>query len=45
MLAHELSQVVMRRCDELGAISEEPGRLTRTFASPAMRRANELVGG
>jgi allantoate deiminase len=34
----------MRRCDELGAISEEPGRLTRTFASPAMRRANKLVG-
>jgi allantoate deiminase len=34
----------MRRCDELGAISEEPGRLTRTFASPAMRRANQLVG-
>ena len=34
----------MRRCDELGAISEEPTRLTRTFASPAMRRANKLVG-
>ena len=34
----------MRRCEELGAISEEPGRLTRTFASPAMRRANRLVG-
>jgi allantoate deiminase len=34
----------MRRCDELGAISEEPTRLTRTFASPAMRRANELAG-
>ncbi len=34
----------MDRCDELGAISEEPGRLTRTFASPAMRRANRLVG-
>ena len=34
----------MRRCDELSAISEEPGRLTRTFASPAMRRANQLVG-
>jgi allantoate deiminase len=33
----------MRRCDELGAISEEPGRLTRTFASPAMRRANKFV--
>jgi len=34
----------MRRCDELGAISEEANRLTRTFASPAMRRANKLVG-
>jgi allantoate deiminase len=34
----------MRRCDELGKISDEPGRLTRTFASPAMRRANKLVG-
>lgn len=34
----------MRRCDELGAISEEPGRLTRTFASAPMRRANKLVG-
>ena len=40
----KLAQLVMRRCDELGAISEEPGRLTRTFASPAMRRANKLVG-
>ena len=34
----------MRRCDELGAISDEPGRLTRTFHSPAMQRANALVG-
>lgn len=33
----------MRRCDELGAISDERGRLTRTFASPAMGRANKLV--
>jgi len=33
----------MRRCDELGAISDEPGCLTRTFHSPAMQRANELV--
>ena len=40
----KLAQLVMQRCDELGAISEEPGRLTRTFASPAMRRANKLVG-
>jgi allantoate deiminase len=34
----------MRRCDELGAISDEVGRLTRTFHSPAMQRANALVG-
>ncbi|MEY3481574.1 MAG: hypothetical protein RIQ71_2349, partial [Verrucomicrobiota bacterium] len=34
----------MRRCDELGLVSEEKGRLTRTFASPAMREANALVG-
>src|SRR5215813_2813213 len=38
------AQLVMRRCDILGRISEEPHRLTRTFASPAMRRANTLVG-
>ena len=35
---------IMARCDELGAISEEPGRLTRRFATPALRRAMELVG-
>ena len=35
---------IMRRCDELGRVSEEKGRLTRTFASPAMREANALVG-
>lgn len=34
----------MHRADELGAISDEPGRLTRTFHSPAMQRANALVG-
>jgi allantoate deiminase len=35
----------MARCDALGAISDEPGRLTRTFHSPAMQRVNALVGG
>ncbi|HXI73376.1 MAG TPA: allantoate amidohydrolase [Verrucomicrobiae bacterium] len=40
----KLAQLVMQRCDELGAISDERGCLTRTFASPAMRRANKLVG-
>ena len=33
----------MGRIEALGRISEEPGRLTRTFCSPAMRRANDLV--
>lgn len=32
-----------RRLQELGRISEERGRLTRTFLSPAMRRANARV--
>lgn len=35
---------VMLQCDELGNITEEPGRLTRTFHSPAMQLANGLVG-
>jgi allantoate deiminase len=34
----------MARCDRLGAISDERGRLTRSFHSPAMQRANALVG-
>ena len=33
----------MQRCDALGACSEEPGKLTRPFASDAMRRAHEHV--
>ncbi|HWA26260.1 MAG TPA: allantoate amidohydrolase [Lacunisphaera sp.] len=31
--------------DELGRVTDEPGGLTRTFLSPAMKRANALVGG
>lgn len=30
--------------DALGRVSDEEGKLTRTFLSPAMRRANALVG-
>ncbi len=30
--------------DELGRVSDERGKLTRTFLSPAMKRANALVG-
>jgi allantoate deiminase len=36
---------VLERCARLGEVSEEPGRLVRRFATPAMREANELVGG
>lgn len=31
--------------NELGRVTDEPGRLTRTFLSPGMKRANDLVGG
>jgi len=35
--------LVMHRIEALAQFSEESGRLTRTFASPAMRCANDLV--
>ena len=35
----------MERLAALAKISDEPDQLTRTYGSPAMRRANELVGG
>jgi len=34
---------VMERCDILGTFSEELDRLTRRFATPAMRQANDAV--
>lgn len=34
----------MQRIEALAQVSEDAGKLTRTFASPAMKRANELVG-
>ncbi len=37
------ASVLMQRCDVLGSISDEPDRLTRPFASDAMRRAHEQV--
>ena len=40
----DLARTVMERIEALGQISEEPDRLTRTFCSAAMRRANDLVG-
>jgi allantoate deiminase len=35
---------IVARCRELATISEEPGRLARPCATPAMARANALVG-
>lgn len=37
------AQELARRLAELGRITDEPGRLTRTFLSPAMARANRRV--
>jgi allantoate deiminase len=34
---------VLRQCDRLATISEEPDRLTRRFATPALAQANEAV--
>jgi allantoate deiminase len=36
---------IARRLEELARVSDERGATTRTFMSPAMRRANALVGG
>jgi allantoate deiminase len=33
----------MQRIEALAQVTDEPGSITRTFASPAMRRANDLV--
>jgi allantoate deiminase len=41
----QAAAVLARRLDQLGRVSDEPDRLTRTFLSPAMERANALVGG
>jgi allantoate deiminase len=35
---------VIARCRELAEVSQEDGHLTRPFATPAMARANALVG-
>ena len=36
---------VVRRCRQLAACTEQPGRITRTFLSPPMRDVHRLVGG
>lgn len=38
------ARTVMERCDALAACTEEPGAITRPFATDAMRRAQAQVG-
>jgi allantoate deiminase len=42
-MGHSSAEAAMKRLDILGAISEEPDRLTRQFAGEAMKRAHDLV--
>jgi allantoate deiminase len=44
-MSRQLASLTMERIEALAQISEDVGKLTRTFASPAMRRANEMVSG
>ena len=37
------SKRLVRMLDGLGRVTDEPGQLTRTFLSPGMKRANQLV--
>ncbi len=39
------SHILISMLNELGRVTDEPGRLTRSFLSPGMKRANALVGG
>jgi allantoate deiminase len=39
------ADTVLERCDALARCSEEPNRLTRRFATPALSEARELVEG
>jgi allantoate deiminase len=41
----QAAATLARRLDLLSRVSDERGATTRTFLSPAMRRANRLVGG
>jgi allantoate deiminase len=39
-----IAKKVFNRLEELGGLTDEPGVLYRSFLSPAMARANGLVG-
>lgn len=42
---HPLGRRIARRLDELAALTDEPGRITRLYLSPAHRTAADLVAG
>lgn len=42
---HPLGRRIARRLDELAALTDEPGRITRLYLSPAHRKAADLVAG
>jgi allantoate deiminase len=44
-MSEQLATTVLQRCDALAAFSEEDGRLTRRFATPALRAAGDAVAG
>jgi allantoate deiminase len=43
--ASRYAGAVLERCDALAAFSDDPGRLTRRFATPAWRAAGEAIEG
>jgi allantoate deiminase len=45
MVEAEAARVVLERCEILAGYSEEPDRLTRRVATPALREAGEAVAG
>jgi allantoate deiminase len=45
MAEESYAHTVMQRCDVRAGLSEEPDRLTRRFATLALRQANEAVAG
>jgi allantoate deiminase len=44
-MRHDYATTVLERCDALAAFSEEDGRLTRRFATEALRAAGDAVQG
>ncbi|HEY3991658.1 MAG TPA: M20/M25/M40 family metallo-hydrolase, partial [Ktedonobacteraceae bacterium] len=41
----DAARTVMERCDLLATFSEEPGRVTRRFATPPMHQVHEAIQG